>query len=146
MNVIATPARLGSLGLRMNIHHLELFYYVARHGGISRAVRNMPYGIQQPAVSSQVLLLEEDLGAKLFERQPFRLTREGEELYAFIRPFFENLPAMGAKLRQQSDLAVAKLEELKTAGEDSWEKMVAEMEKIRDAFVHSFSYFKSQIK
>lgn len=51
-----------------------------------------------------------------------------------------------AKLRQQSDLAVAKLEELKAAGEDSWEKMVAEMEKIRDAFIHSFSYFKSQVK
>ena len=38
---------------RMNIHHLELFYYVARHGGISEAVRNMPYGIQQPAISGQ---------------------------------------------------------------------------------------------
>ena len=37
----------------MNVHHLELFYYVARHGGISEAVRNMPYGIQQPAVSKQ---------------------------------------------------------------------------------------------
>ncbi len=86
----------------MNIHHLELFYYVARHGGISRAVRNMPYGIQQPAVSSQILLLEEDLGAKLFERQPFKLTREGEELYAFVRPFFENLFPMGEKLRKQS--------------------------------------------
>src|SRR5207249_2232437 len=35
----------------MNIHHLELFYYVARHGGIVPAVRNMPYGIQQPAAS-----------------------------------------------------------------------------------------------
>ena len=33
----------------MNIHHLELFYYVAKFGGISEAVRNMPYGIQQPA-------------------------------------------------------------------------------------------------
>ena len=86
----------------MNIHHLELFYYVARHGGISRAVRNMPYGIQQPAISSQVLLLEEDLGNRLFERQPFKLTREGEELYEFIRPFFENLSSMGEKLRQQS--------------------------------------------
>ena len=86
----------------MNIHHLELFYYVARHGGISRAVRNMPYGIQQPAVSSQILLLEEDLGAKLFDRQPFRLTHEGEELYAFIRPFFDNLFPMGEKLRKQS--------------------------------------------
>lgn len=86
----------------MNIHHLELFYYVARHGGISRAVRNMPYGIQQPAVSSQILLLEEDLGAKLFERQPFKLTREGEELFGFIRPFFDNLFPMAEKLRQQS--------------------------------------------
>ena len=86
----------------MNIHHLELFYYVARHGGISRAVRNMPYGIQQPAVSSQVLLLEEDLGVKLFERQPFKLTSEGEELYAFIRPFFDNLFPMAEKLRRKS--------------------------------------------
>lgn len=86
----------------MNIHHLELFYYVARHGGISRAVRNMPYGIQQPAVSSQILLLEEDLGTKLFERQPFKLTREGEELYEFVRPFFDNLFPMAEKLRKQA--------------------------------------------
>src|SRR5207237_749330 len=43
----------------MNIHHLELFYYVARHGGIVPAVRNMPYGIQQPAVSGQIARLEE---------------------------------------------------------------------------------------
>jgi DNA-binding transcriptional LysR family regulator len=85
----------------MNIHHLELFYYVARHGGISRAVRNIPYGIQQPAVSSQILLLEEGLGAKLFERSPFRLTTEGGELYAFVRPFFENLDAVEARLRKR---------------------------------------------
>ena len=86
----------------MNIHHLELFYYVARHGGISRAVRNMPYGIQQPAVSSQILLLEEDLGVKLFERTPFKLTREGEELFAFAQPFFENLTTVATRLRQKS--------------------------------------------
>ncbi len=49
------------------------------------------------------------------------------------------------KLRQQSDLALAKLEEIKAAGEDSWEQMVAEVEKIRDAFVHSFHYFKAQL-
>jgi len=49
------------------------------------------------------------------------------------------------KLRQQSQLAISKLEELKAAGEDSWDAMVAEMEKIRDAFVHSFKYFKSQL-
>ncbi|MDP1985379.1 MAG: hypothetical protein Q8K23_22750 [Sulfuritalea sp.] len=49
------------------------------------------------------------------------------------------------KLRHQSGLAVAKLDEIRAAGEESWETMVAEMEKIRDAFVHSFRYFKSQL-
>ena len=86
----------------MNIHHLELFYYVAKHGGISRAVRNMPYGIQQPAISSQILLLEEVLGVKLFERTPFKLTHEGTELFAFVQPFFENLGPMADRLRQKS--------------------------------------------
>ncbi len=85
----------------VNIHHLELFYYVARHGGISAAVRHMPYGIQQPAVSAQILRLEEDLGVKLFARQPFKLTAEGQELLAFVRPFFDNLDAVGVRLRRR---------------------------------------------
>lgn len=50
-----------------------------------------------------------------------------------------------ARLREQSRLAVSKLDEIRAAGEESWETMVAEMEKKRDAFVHSFHYFKSQI-
>lgn len=50
-----------------------------------------------------------------------------------------------SKLRHQSKLAVAKFEELKAAGDDRWDAMVAETEKIRDAFTHSFNYFKSQL-
>ena len=61
--VNASPARPKQE--TMNIHHLELFYYVARHGGITEAVRNIPYGIQQPAVSGQVAQLEEYLGVTL---------------------------------------------------------------------------------
>ncbi len=83
----------------MNVHHLELFYYVAKHGGISEAVRNMPYGIQQPAVSGQVIQLEESLGVTLFQRRPFALTGPGQELYEFIKPFFGNLTPMADKLR-----------------------------------------------
>jgi len=49
-----------------------------------------------------------------------------------------------ADLRAQSSEASAKLEDLKSAGEDAWGKSVAEMEKIGDAFKHSFNYFKSQ--
>lgn len=85
----------------MNLHHVELFYHVAKHGGITRAVRYMPYGIQQPAVSSQILRLEEDLGAKLFERQPFRLTAAGRELFEFARPFFDHSDAVAARLRSK---------------------------------------------
>jgi len=83
----------------MNIHHLELFYYVARHGGISEAVRNMPYGIQQPAISGQVIQLEEFLGITLFQRRPFALTPAGEELFKFIQPFFDNLQPVADRLR-----------------------------------------------
>ncbi|NNF05679.1 MAG: LysR family transcriptional regulator [Candidatus Eisenbacteria bacterium] len=85
----------------MNVHHLELFYYVARHGGISRALPYMPYGIQQPAVSSQIIQLEKDLEVKLFERRPFALTHSGERLYRFSQPFFSQLPAMKRALAQE---------------------------------------------
>jgi DNA-binding transcriptional LysR family regulator len=83
----------------MNIHHLELFYYVARFGGISEAVRKIPYGIQQPAVSAQVGQLEENLGLSLFQRRPFELTAAGRELFQFIQPFFENVENMATRLR-----------------------------------------------
>jgi len=45
----------------MNVHHLELFYYVAKHAGVSAAARHMPYGIQQPAISAQILQFEDSL-------------------------------------------------------------------------------------
>ena len=82
----------------MNVHHLELFYYVAKHGGISAAVRHIPYGIQQPAVSGQIRQLEDGVGAKLFERSPFRLTAAGARLFAHVEPFFGNLSAVQQRL------------------------------------------------
>jgi DNA-binding transcriptional LysR family regulator len=83
----------------MNIHHLELFYYVARYGGITEAVRNIPYGIQQPAVSGQVAQLEEYLGVILFQRRPFSLSPAGEKLYKFIHPFFSSLDCIAGELQ-----------------------------------------------
>jgi DNA-binding transcriptional LysR family regulator len=83
----------------MNIHHLELFYYVARHGGIAGAVRNMPYGIQQPAVSGQIAQLEEHLGTTLFQRRPFELSPAGERLYQFIEPFFSRVDAVAGEIQ-----------------------------------------------
>ncbi|MDK3161865.1 LysR family transcriptional regulator [Kamptonema cortianum] len=75
-----------------NPHHLELFHYVAKHGGIVKACRHIPYGIQQPAVSAQLIALEKSLGTRLFERKPFALTPAGQRVRDFIRPFFDGLP------------------------------------------------------
>jgi DNA-binding transcriptional LysR family regulator len=62
-------------------------------------VRNIPYGIQQPAVSAQVAQLEEFLGVTLFQRRPFALTAAGEKLFAFITPFFSNLDKVAGELQ-----------------------------------------------
>ncbi|NNJ42698.1 MAG: LysR family transcriptional regulator [Akkermansiaceae bacterium] len=83
----------------MNVHHLELFYYVAKYEGVTAAVRKMPYGIQQPAVSGQLLQLEKSLGVKLFNRRPFSLTQAGDELYDYVYPFFSRLGDMEARLK-----------------------------------------------
>jgi DNA-binding transcriptional LysR family regulator len=82
----------------VNIHHLELFYYVAKHGGIMEAVRKIPYGIQQPAVSGQIIQLERSIGTKLFQRRPFALTAEGRKLFEFIKPFFGDLAKVAGEI------------------------------------------------
>ena len=83
----------------MNPHQLELFYHVAKFKGVSRAARQMPYGIQQPSVSAQVNALERDLGVTLYERRPFKLTLAGEELFRFVEPFFGRISEVREKLQ-----------------------------------------------
>jgi DNA-binding transcriptional LysR family regulator len=74
-----------------NVRHLETFYHVVSHRGICRAAGKPPHCIQQPAISEQIQALEQDIGHKLFDRQPFRLTQEGRQLYAIVARFFEEL-------------------------------------------------------
>jgi len=83
----------------MNPHHLELFYHVAKSGGVSRAARQMSYGIQQPSVSAQVNALERDLGVSLYERRPFKLTPAGQELFEFVKPFFGRIAEMRERIQ-----------------------------------------------
>ena len=80
-------------------HHLELFYYVAKYGGISAAARHIPYGIGQPAISGQIADLEHQLGTQLFQRRPFALTPPGRRLFAHIGPCFDRLPHLWEELR-----------------------------------------------
>lgn len=84
--------------MNVNLHHLELFYYTAKAKGISNAVKIIPYGIRQPAISQQLMKLEEEAGTKLFERKPFALTPAGERLYRFLSRFFDNIESELATL------------------------------------------------
>ncbi len=55
----------------LNYHHLLYFWTVARAGSIARAGEELH--LAQPTISSQLKLLEEALGHKLFERQGRKL-------------------------------------------------------------------------
>ena len=86
--------------------------------------------------AAKMKLQLDELNAKMNE-----LEAKSKEAKADAR---EKYKAEVAKLRHQSELAVAKLNEISTAGEDAWEKMVDEMEKVKDAFTSSFHYFQSK--
>ncbi len=49
------------------------------------------------------------------------------------------------KVRAAGQAARAQFDSVVASSEEAWAQLVAEMEKLRDAFKHSFNYFKSQI-
>jgi chromosome segregation ATPase len=49
-------------------------------------------------------------------------------------------------LRASSQAVRKKIDEIRAAGDERWEALVVEGEKIQKALVHSFNYFKSQLK
>ena len=51
-----------------------------------------------------------------------------------------------AQLQASSRAVKKKLDDIKASGDDKWEAMAAEAEKVQKALVHSFNYFKSQLK
>lgn len=75
----------------MLLEHLRFFHAVAEHGSFTRAAEELL--LTQPAVSSQIIKLEQELGQKLFERQGKRvqLSRAGEILHAQSRKIFLQL-------------------------------------------------------
>lgn len=92
---------------------------------------------KQDAYIAKMKLQLDELNVKMHD-----LEAKAQEAKANVRDKYREEMK---KLRHQSRLAVAKLDEIKAAGENTWEAMATEMEKIRDAFTHSFHYFKSQL-
>src|SRR5262245_12015419 len=83
----------------INPRSIQMFYVVARHGGIGEGARHMRPPVSQPTLSEHLLELEDYLQVILFNRRPFQLTAAGKRLYEYSQPFFEGLEDFVAELR-----------------------------------------------
>jgi len=83
--------RAATRPVHWNLHRLRLFLTVARYGSFTVAAREL--SIAQPAVSHQVKALEDELGARLFDRRGRRieLTPAGRALAETCSDVFERL-------------------------------------------------------
>lgn len=72
----------------LNYHHLLYFWTVARHGSVSKAAAELR--LAQPTVSSQLRVLEDNIGEKLFYRSGRRLalTDVGQAVYGYADEIF----------------------------------------------------------
>lgn len=72
----------------MNFHHLQYFWAVARDGNLTRTARRLQ--VSQSALSSQIRLLEGQLGQKLFAREGrgLVLTEAGKITLSYAEEIF----------------------------------------------------------
>jgi len=88
----------------INLEFYKVFYVVAKYLNITKASEVLY--VSQPAVTQTIKKLEEQLGGKLFYRQPkgVALTEEGQNLYNFIKDSLESLDNAATKFSQYANL------------------------------------------
>src|SRR2546427_11192725 len=87
----------------MELHQLRYFCAVADTGSFSRAAEQSH--VSQPSLSQQILKLEDDLGARLFDRlgRSVRLTELGKTFLPRARAVLRELqPAKGDVVEGQA--------------------------------------------
>ncbi|WP_413578309.1 LysR family transcriptional regulator [Bdellovibrio sp. HCB290] len=85
----------------MDSNTLRYFFAVATDKSFSQAARRL--NAQQPSLSRAVRSLEEEIGAKLFERstRSVSLTAAGERLYSECKKIFEVMDALPQLVRDE---------------------------------------------
>ena len=86
----------------MEFHQLRYVCAIAETGSFSRAAERCQ--VAQPSLSQQVLKLEEDLGAKLFDRlgRSVRLTEAGRAFVSHARAILEKMDLARASVSEKN--------------------------------------------
>jgi len=93
----------------MELYQLRAFAAVADSGQLTRAADRLH--LSQPAVSAQIKALEEELGQRLFDRNPsgMELTLVGRELLELAQRVLAAADALRTRASELSDEVVGKL-------------------------------------
>ena len=94
---------------RLNFHHLLYFWMVAKEGHLTRAATQLH--VSQSALSSQIRLLEGQLGHLLFDREgrSLRLTEVGHLVLGYAESIFSLGSELIASIRSGEGQAVRQL-------------------------------------
>lgn len=88
----------------MNFEYYKIFYFVAKHKNITKAAAEL-YS-SQPAITRALQNMEAELGSKLFIRKKtgVEFTREGENLFEYVRVAFQQLVKAEEDLQRASSV------------------------------------------
>jgi DNA-binding transcriptional LysR family regulator len=88
----------------LELRHLEAFVAVARHQHFTRAAAAV--GVAQPSLSQQIMALESEIGARLFDRagRRIRLTDAGQALLPYATRILALVEEARGALTEQTDL------------------------------------------
>jgi len=116
------------------IHTVDLKVIGNRIGAVSRRHDMSKRDEFIEKLKGQLDQLNEQLG--VLEQKAQKATGEAREEYQ----------RQVEKLREMAKPATDKLAELRSESEEHWHGLESEAERIYKAFVHSFNYFKSQLR
>lgn len=87
----------------MELTHIKYFLEVARTEHMTQSAKNLC--IVQPALTHAIHKLEDELGVKLFKSsgRNIKLTEAGDYFYKKVKPLYEDIEALPARLRAKSD-------------------------------------------
>ncbi len=88
----------------MEFRELAAFYHVARLRSVTGAAEHLQIG--QPAVSSRLKKLEDDLSVQLIDRvkRPVQLTSDGKALYDLVKPLVEGLELVRTQMEHSDEM------------------------------------------